>query len=220
MQMSGGEGCCGHKCWVSAAFSSTTLEQDPGGLFTALWWGRCLQSLGDISCSTIFIETGLFAIKCWLCAEKTIFSNYLVLNYENIWLYKENERGREKKLLKQALPPLFYHPRVPRATGLPFSKALLGSGAQPTLAQTRRSLPGQAYLPGELSSGGSVWGKNSWLRKEGVLWDRPARSLVPGAKVARGGEESRAVPCHAVQPGCSILAGAGATEAMSPPWWF
>lgn len=61
------------------------------------------------------------------------------------------------------------------------------------LAQTWPSLPGQAYLLGELSYGGSSWGETPQPRKEGVLWDQPTCLLMPGAKAARG---RRGEPCH------------------------
>lgn len=62
-QWRGGEGCCGHGRWVSPALSSAVLEQDPRGLPAAHHWGWCSQTPREISCSTIFIIAGLFAVK-------------------------------------------------------------------------------------------------------------------------------------------------------------
>lgn len=35
-----------------------------GACSQPMHWGWCLQTPGDISCSTIFIVAGLFAVKC------------------------------------------------------------------------------------------------------------------------------------------------------------
>ena len=39
-------------------------NRTPGACSQPMHWGWCLQTPGDISCSTIFIVAGLFAVKC------------------------------------------------------------------------------------------------------------------------------------------------------------
>lgn len=121
-------------------------NRTPGACPQPTGWGWGLQTPWEISCSTIFIVAGLFAVNNWLCAEKTLFLDYLVLSHESIWLDKENERGREKHSSKQSPPPPFPPPCVPCAVVLPLAKPCWEAVPSP-----RRHRPG-------VPAGAELWG--------------------------------------------------------------